>query len=109
MVHRTEHKAGHLKNVTKSVYCKVVPHKDPSTCNIVRIAKYLDIHDHGLVFTFGNPCLQNKVGVNSRARATAVLEAAFIGSCNVQIGNRKIHFMRGLANNKLTKDRHRGS
>jgi len=40
---RTERKCGSSRNVTKRVYCKLVPHSKPSQCTIIHLGEYLHL------------------------------------------------------------------
>jgi len=101
---RTERKCGSSRNVTKRVYCKLVPHSKPSQCTIIHLGEYLHLtqfestcREH--IFTLGFTCRMNQspdsFNTLIQRRLIALLEAVCysIGIEN-GLGHRKLHAFR---------------
>ena len=105
---RVEHKVGNVRNVDKLVYCRLVPHKNPSQCVLLHLARFFattpNLPQQPFAFGFkrggGDRLVFSKL---PQKRSISILHVACIACGLVEglSGPKKLHLLRMICENTL--------
>mmetsp|Transcript_2897 Transcript_2897/g.6148 ORF Transcript_2897/g.6148 Transcript_2897/m.6148 type:complete len:423 (-) Transcript_2897:874-2142(-) len=105
LLKRSSSKCGSKRNISKRIYCKIVPNSDKKLCTLIHLAEYVRHVPDENSYLFLHGFIQyNPHTTSYRAVAFTKYVSVFEMICNkvgINLGNRKVHLIRTLTTNIL--------